>query len=186
MKILLVTAHPRPTSLCHATAQAFAKAAEAAGHLVQRADLAAEGFDPVLREADEPDWDNPDKVYSPEVQAEIARIEANEATVMVFPVWWWSMPALLKGWIDRVWNNGWAYGGATYPHAKVLMLAVAGGSATSFAKRGYDAAMLTQIETGILRYCGVQDPALHMLYDSFEPEGRTALLAKAAEIGATL
>ena len=42
---------------------------------------------------------------------EMERIERNQAPVIVFPVWWWSMPAILKGWIDRVWNNGWAYGG---------------------------------------------------------------------------
>ena len=184
MKILLVLAHPRPTSLSHAAAQAFADAATAKGHQIEWADLAAEHFDPVLREADEPEWDNPSKVYSPEVQAEMARIERNEATVIIFPVWWWSMPALMKGWIDRVWNNGWAYGGSNYPHAKVLMLAVAGGSATSFAKRGYDQAMLVQLETGILRYCGVADTALHMLYGSFDAAGRDALLAKAADLGA--
>jgi NAD(P)H dehydrogenase (quinone) len=184
MDILLVVAHPRPLSLSHAAARAFADGAATQGHRIDWADLSAEGFDPVLREADEPDWDNPARVYSPQVQAELARISRNQATVMVFPVWWWSMPALLKGWIDRVWNYGCAYGGgARYPHDKVAMLALAGGSAASFAKRGYDAAMLTQLETGILRYCGVTDPRLHMLYDSFEAEGRTALLAEASRIG---
>lgn len=184
MKILLVVAHSRPGSLTHAVARTFAEAAGAAGHGVEWADLAAEGFDPVLREADEPDWDDRSKVYSGEVQAEMARIARNEATVMVYPVWWWSMPALMKGWIDRVWNHGWAYGGgATYPHARVDMLAVAGGTQASFAKRGYDQAMVVQLETGILRYCGLAEPRLHMLYDSFEEEGRRALLAAAAALG---
>ncbi len=184
MKILLVIAHPRVGSLSHEAAQAFASAAEAAGHQVEWADLAAEGFDPVLREADEPDWSNPDRVYSPEVLAEMARIERNDATVMVFPVWWWSMPALMKGWIDRVWAYGWAYGGATYPHAKVSMLAVAGVSEDTYAKRGYDDAIELLLETGILRYCDIKEPSLHMLYDSFEADGRTALLARAAAFGA--
>src|SRR5262245_29894305 len=104
MKVLLVSAHVRDSSLTRAVADAFAAEGAENGHEVERADLMAEGFDPVLREVDEPDWDNPDKRYSVEVQREMARIERNEATVMVFPVWWWSMPALLKGWIDRVWN----------------------------------------------------------------------------------
>jgi NAD(P)H dehydrogenase (quinone) len=111
MKILVVVVHPRPSSLTHAVARTFAEALEARGHAAVWADLHAEGFDPVLREADEPDWNHPAKAYSPEVRAEMARIEAAEATVVVFPVWWWSMPAMLKGWIERVWNNGWAYGG---------------------------------------------------------------------------
>lgn len=185
MRILLVLAHPRAGSFCHATAEAFRDAALRAGHQVEWADLAAEGFDPVLYEADEPDWDRPDKVYSAAVRAEMARVERNEATVMVYPVWWWSMPALMKGWIDRVWNHGWAYGGgATYPHAKVAMLAVAGGGQAGFVKRGYDQAMVVQLETGILRYCGVSDPQLHLLYDSFEADGRAQILARAAALGA--
>jgi NAD(P)H dehydrogenase (quinone) len=62
-------------------------------------------LDSVLREPDEPDWGNPDKVYSSGVIREMERIERNQATVIVFPVWGWSMPAMLKGWIDRVWKN---------------------------------------------------------------------------------
>src|SRR5262245_25649813 len=111
MKTLLVVTHPRKDSLTGNAAALFAARIGEGGHQVELADLMAENFDPILREADEPDWDDLDKRYSPAVQNEMQRIERNDATVMVFPVWWWSMPALLKGWIDRVWNNGWAYGG---------------------------------------------------------------------------
>lgn len=157
------------------------------GHTVELADLFEEEFDPVLREADEPDWNNPAKVYSAEVRAEMARIERNEATVLVFPVYWWSAPALLKGWIDRVWNNGWAYGEATYPHKQVLMLAVAGGTQSSFAKRGYDQAITTQLETGVLRYCGVENPRLELLYGSLEDEETIAkILAIARLLGSSI
>lgn len=182
MKILLVIAHPRPGSLTHQVAAAFAAAAEAKGHLIEVADLIAEGFDPMVREPDEPDWDNPAKIYSPEVLAEMARIERNEATVIVFPVWWWSVPAVLKGWIDRVWNHGWAYGGATYPHQKAWMLAVAGGTQAQFAKRGYDTAMVTQLETGVLRYCGVKDARLEMLFGTLEGEAECAAVIEAARV----
>nr|VUD28973.1 NAD(P)H oxidoreductase YRKL [Raoultella sp. NCTC 9187] len=44
-----------------------------------------------------------------EVVAEQSRIDKADALVLVFPVYWWSMPGLLKGWIDRVFSNGWAY-----------------------------------------------------------------------------
>ena len=97
MKTLLVIAHARRSSLTGQVADAFADTARANGHAFELADLARERFDPVLREEDEPDWDDPDKVYSEEVRREMQRIERNEATVMVFPVYWWSMPALLKG-----------------------------------------------------------------------------------------
>jgi NAD(P)H dehydrogenase (quinone) len=182
----MVVVHPRPDSLTLAVARAFAGVAEARGHRLHWADLHAEGFDPVLRATDEPDWDDPAKLYSPEVRVEMARIEAAEATVIVFPVWWWSMPAMLKGWIDRVWNHGWAYGdGARYPHRKFWMLAVAGGTDAQFAKRGYDTAMATQIETGVLRYCGVEDARLAMLYGTLEGEDAiAAVLDQARRLGA--
>ncbi|MGE3229462.1 MAG: NAD(P)H oxidoreductase [Hyphomicrobium sp.] len=185
MRILLVVAHPRTQSLTHAAADAFAEAATAAGHTIEWADLMAEGFDPVLREADEPDWSNATKAYSPAVEAEMARIRRNEATVMVFPVWWWSMPALLKGWIDRVWNNGFAYGDASYPHARALMIGVAGTDEKAYQKRGYDQAMQTALETGILGYCRIADGRLELLYGSMDGEAADALIiARARELGA--
>jgi NAD(P)H dehydrogenase (quinone) len=186
LDILLVVVHPRSDSLTHAVARAFAQGTEVVGHRVVWADLYAERFNPVLLAADEPDWDDLTKTYSPEVRAEMARIEAADATVIVFPVWWWSMPAMLKGWIDRVWNHGWAYGdGARYPHQRVWMLAVAGGTGAQFSKRGYDTAMATQIETGVLRYCGVDEARLIMLYGTLEGTAKCeAVVAEARALGA--
>lgn len=168
MKTLLVFAHARRSSLTGQVAEAFAEAAGGHGHAFEWADLAGENFDPVLREADEPDWDNPRKIYSEDVRREMQRIERNEATVMIFPVYWWSMPALLKGWIDRVWNNGWAYGDRKFPQKRAWMIGVAGGSEGSFAKRGYDTAIRTQLDIGILDYCGVRERRLQLLHGSIE------------------
>lgn len=186
MKILLVLAHPRRESLTGQVADVFAAAAIANGHEVEWADLVQEGFDPVLREADEPDWSDPNKVYSPEVRREMARVERNEATVMVFPVWWWSFPAVLKGWIDRVWNRGWAYGGgATFPQRRVWMIGTAGSGAPGYVKRGYDRAMTVQLDIGILDYCGVAERRLELLYGTTERDAdpqRT--LAEARALGA--
>lgn len=170
MKSLLVVAHPRRSSLTAQAADAFREAAEANGHAFELADLALERFDPVLREADEPDWDDADKVYSEDVRREMQRIERNDATVMVFPVYWWSMPALLKGWIDRVWNNGWAYGARKFPQRRAWMIGVAGGLKDAFAKRGYDNAIQTQLNVGILDYCGVPERRLELLHGSIEGE----------------
>ena len=105
-----------------------------------------------MREVDEPDWSDSNKRYSPEVRREMARIERNEATLIVFPVYWWSVPAILKGWIDRVWNNGWAYGDANFPQRRVWMIGICANSAAGFARRGYDRAMQTQLDIGILDY----------------------------------
>ena len=183
MKVLVVLAHPRAGSLCHAVADTFAAGLAERGHEVERADLVAEGFDPVLREPDEPDWKDAGKRYSDAVLSEMTRISRNAATVLIYPVWWWSMPAVLKGWIDRVWNNGWAYGGQSYPHARVWSIGVAGADAGVYAKRGYDRAMRTQIETGILRYCGVTEPRHELLFDSLDGQvAADRILAEAAAL----
>jgi NAD(P)H dehydrogenase (quinone) len=58
VKTLLVIAHPRRSSLTGQAADAFSEAAQANGHAFELADLARERFDPVLREADEPDWND--------------------------------------------------------------------------------------------------------------------------------
>ena len=168
MKTLLVLAHPRRNSLTAAVADIFAAGLGKNGHDVEWANLIQEGFDPVLREEDEPDWDNPRKVYSPEVRHEMERIERNEATVMIFPVYWWSVPGVLKGWIDRVWNNGWAYGDVSFPQRRAWMIGIAGNSSSGFAKQGYDKAMSIQLDVGVLDYCGVQERRLELLYGSIE------------------
>lgn len=166
-------------------AEAFANSARASGHFIERADLVAEAFDPVLLAPDEPDWNDAGKTYSAAVLREIERVERNDTTVIFFPVWWWSMPAILKGWIDRVWNHGWAYGGKTYPHQRVLMVAIAGNEREAYEKRGYDIAMRTQIVTGILNYCGVENVELEILYGSIEDEERPIeVINTAAQLGA--
>jgi NAD(P)H dehydrogenase (quinone) len=168
MKILLVVVHPRENSLTAGVAEIFAAGVQKNGHPVERANLIQEGFDPVLREEDEPDWNNPRKEYSPEVRREMERINRNDATVMIFPVYWWSLPGVLKGWIDRVWNNGWAYGDASFPQRRVWMIGIAGNTANGYTERGYDGAMSTQLDVGVLDYCGVQERRLELLYGSIE------------------
>ena len=185
MKTLLVVVHPRTDSLTANIGRRFAEVLHASGHEVEYADLAEERFDPALGEEDEPDWDNSEKLYSPAVRAEMQRIERNEAVVMVFPVWWWSMPALLKGWIDRVWNNGWAYGSRKIPVRRAWMIAIAGTTFDQYQKRGYDKAMDIQLKVGILDYCGVAEPRLEVLYGSMEGNSEVeAMFAKVAQIAA--
>ena len=176
--------HPRRHSFCGAVLDELLAGLAEAGHEVEIADLHAEGFDPRMPEADEPDWADPDKRYSAAVLAEQARIARNEMLVFVFPVWWWSLPAMLKGWIDRVWNNGWAYGARKLPHRRALLIATAAGNAEDYQRRGYDRAMLTQIVTGIMNYCGIRDAELRLLYDVTEDaESRQAHLREARALG---
>jgi len=184
MKVLVVYDHPRRDSFCGAVCDAFVAGLGEAGHAAEIADLRAEGFDPRLPPEDEPDWDDADKRYSDAVLAEQARIARNDALAFVFPVWWWSVPATTKGWIDRVWNLGWAYGPRKLNHARALMIGTASSTAEGYAKRGYDGAMQTQLVTGILNYCGIADAELRLLYDvEGSAETRAAHLAEVRRLG---
>jgi NAD(P)H dehydrogenase (quinone) len=184
VNVLVVFDHPRRDSFCGAVLDNLIAGLSAGGHVSEIADLRAEAFDPRLPPEDEPDWNDADKVYSDVVLAEQARMMRNDVLAFVFPVWWWSLPATTKGWIDRVWNNGWAYGARTLKHKKALLLGTAAGSAASYEKRGYDQAMRTQIVTGMMEYCGIPESELHLLFDVLDDrEARNRHLATARELG---
>jgi NAD(P)H dehydrogenase (quinone) len=184
MNVLVVFDHPRRDSFCGAVLESFKTGLFDAGHSVEVADLRAEGFDPRLPEADEPDWCNGDKIYSPEVLEEQARIVRNDALAFIFPVWWWSIPATTKGWIDRVWNNGWAYGSRRLPHQRALLIGTASSSAEVYRKRSYDEAMKTQLLTGIMNYCGIPKADLVLLHDvTADPAVRQGHIEKVHRLG---
>ena len=184
MKVLVVFDHPRRQSFCSEVLAKFAGGLRDVGHVPEIADLRAEGFDPRLPIADEPDWDDDDKIYSAEVLREQERIARNDALAFVFPIWWWSFPATTKGWIDRVWNNGWAYGARKLPHRKALLIGTASGDEAGYLKRRYDEAMRIQLVTGIMNYCGIADARLEFFYDVMRgTEHRADLFARAEELG---
>ena len=108
MHALIVVAHHDPQSLTHAVAAQVAAGLSSSGHTVEIADLAAEGFDPRYTCADH--LVHRTRATPPaDVLAEQARIDRADALVLVFPIYWWSLPGLLKGWIDRVLRPGVAY-----------------------------------------------------------------------------
>src|SRR6185436_78295 len=95
------------------------EALTAAGHQVDDLDLYAEEFQPVLtREEREVHYNTGGNSAS--VASYVKRLQAADALVLCFPTWWYGMPAILKGWFDRVWAQGVAFrlpegGGAIMP-----------------------------------------------------------------------
>lgn len=165
---LIVVSHHRSDSLTAAVAKLAAARLEAAGYRIDYADLQAEGFDPRNSVVDEPDYDNRDKVYSELVQDHIARIYAADVIVPVFPVWWFGLPALLKGWVDRVWNYGLTYGRSSSPLTGKRMLWV-GLAAVTDKDENVDLVHHLLDETlrrGVSLYCGVTDTQTTALLDS--------------------
>lgn len=105
-RTLLVTAHPDPGSLTHYIAERLSTALRPGA--VEAADLHQEGFDPRFTSADRRAYQEGGG-HPPDVVREQQRLDWATDLVLVFPVYWWSVPALLKGWIDRVFVNGWAF-----------------------------------------------------------------------------
>ena len=186
MKILVVMAHPRRDSLTGQVTDAVINGLKAAGHRTELADLYSEDFDPLIMPPDEPDWASKDQTYSPEVQSEIARLERNEGLILVFPIWWWSFPAILKGWIDRVWNKDVAYGSRFLKHRRALAIGLSSSDGPTYAKCGYDTAIETQIMTGIFDSCGISDGHFAYLHHSTDDgEHPAEMIQEAYEMGWT-
>ena len=103
MRILLVYCHPVPESFCAAVRDTAIAALEKAGHRVDLLDLYAEGFDPVMP-ADERRSYNETTLATHPFPEHGDRLKAAEGILFVYPTWWYGLPAMLKGWLDRVWT----------------------------------------------------------------------------------
>ncbi len=108
MKLLLVIAHPLQDSYTFAVANAARDALNARGHEIDSLDLYAEDFDPRLSASERRGYF--DLPYDASAVADhVARLQAADGLVLVFPQWWFGFPAILKGWFDRVFAPGIAF-----------------------------------------------------------------------------
>ncbi|MFI8976780.1 NAD(P)H oxidoreductase [Nocardia asteroides] len=165
---LVVLAHHRADSLSAHVARRAAARLTAAGYTIDFLDLHAENFDPRMTVADQPDWGHRDKRYSPGVEAHMARLLAAEVVVVVFPVYWQSVPATLKGWIDSVWNYGFAYGRSKPRLAgkRILWLGLAGATAGDDIVPGMQQLLEAQLSAGLAYYSGFADSRVGLLPDA--------------------
>lgn len=178
MNILIVYAHHEPTSFTAAMKNVAIQALESDGHTVTVSDLYGQGFSAVAQK-----WDfvttsgnhfnymteqkhaaNLQMAFSPDILGEIQKLQAAEILLIVAPLWWMSVPAMLKGWFDRVlamgvaWDTGRIYENGLM-RKKQAMLAIAGGHPTEFySVSGRHKATVNQIlhpiNHGTLAFCG--------------------------------
>lgn len=185
MNILLVYAHPEPRSLAAALRQVAVEALEAQGHAVQVSDLHAMGWKATVDRADFPML-APDArlmvasasarafaadALTADVKAEQAKLLWADALILQFPLWWYAMPAILKGWVDRVYAYGFAYGvgehsdrhwgdrfgDGVFKGKRAMLIVTTGGWAEHYAPRGINGPiddLLFPINHGILHYPG--------------------------------
>jgi NAD(P)H dehydrogenase (quinone) len=108
MRILVIYCHPKPDSFCAALRDTVVDGLTASGHSVEPRDLYAEAFDPVLStHLRGVYFDETENTHG--IEDHVASLRRAEGLVLVYPTWWFGMPAMLKGWFDRVWLPGVAF-----------------------------------------------------------------------------
>ena len=140
MKVFIVYAHPSEDSLTSKIRDRFIDGLEDAGHSYIVSDLYKMGFttdmseDEYLREAHYRD----DLPIPDDVLAEQTKINASDAIVFIYPLFWTDVPAKLKGWFDRVWTYGFAHGKRSMKLLeKSLVICIAGNSIERLREYGH-------------------------------------------------
>jgi NAD(P)H dehydrogenase (quinone) len=173
MKHLIIVAHPVEDSFTMALARAYAAQLEQLGHTQHTSDLYRMGFNPTLAA-----HELPSSGAGQPVDAEVARAqqEIRDADVLtvVYPLWWMAMPAVLKGYVDRVFAHGFAYQndngtmrGLLGGRAAVL-ITLSGAPLVSLVESGKWAALQTLQDSHMFRFSGF-DVLEHLHFDDVSP-----------------
>jgi len=178
MNVLIVYAHPEPTSFNGAMKDLAVETLTSLGHEVEVSDLYAMNWNAVagphdiagsLSQSDRFSLAREQTIalekgmIAPEISAEQAKLSRADLVILQFPIWWFGMPAILKGWADRVFARGFAYtSGRKYDtgmfKGKLAMVSTTTGtSEATYAPDGIDGSILTvlwPVHNGLLRYTG--------------------------------
>lgn len=179
MHALIVYAHPEPRSFNAAMKDCAVATLEGMGWTVEVSDLYAMQFDPVPRRSDFIGSDDPgyfryqaeqtraakrEGGFAEYIQVELDKLMRADLLVLQFPLWWFSVPAILKGWIDKVFAMGVIYGGDVGFYSRGLfrgrraMLAFStGGSREMYSDRGLNGradVVLWPLQNGVLNFVG--------------------------------
>ena len=102
MRVVVVVAHPGPNSFSHAIASIAGTTLNAGGHEVTMLDLYAENFRTAMTFDERVAYHSPQPILDPIVERHALLVKQAEALVFIYPTWWSIMPAILKGWLERV------------------------------------------------------------------------------------
>jgi putative NADPH-quinone reductase len=175
MNILIVYAHPEPQSINGAMFCIAIEHLTALGHKVKTTDLYAMQFDPIssrknFATANNPDFFKPqleemyateNNGFAEEINAEQEKVEWCDLMIFQFPLWWFALPAILKGWVDRVfamgrfYNNGRIYENGVFKGKRALLSLTTGGPEKNYKDLYGDIeGILKPIHRGILEFTG--------------------------------
>lgn len=160
MKYLIIYAHPNPKSFCHSVKESIETQLNARGICYTTRDLYEIGFNPVLGSDDFIQFSN--NITPEDIRVEQDLVASSERIIFIFPIWWFSMPAILKGYIDRVFSRGFAYDMKGHmirgllKGKQVMVFTTTGGPGFAYYLLGYFWAIKTAICLGIFKFCGMQ------------------------------
>lgn len=204
MRVLIVHAHPEPKSFNGALTRTATAALTEAGHEVVVSDLYAMGFNPVSDRRNFTTVFDPDTYrqqaeeahavandgLAADIEAELKKLDWCDTLILQFPLWWFGLPAMLKGWVDRVFvSGGRVYGGGrwydngVFAGKRAMCSLTVGGPASIYSEHGLNGpigAILFPINHGMLYFTGftVIEPFLVHAPARISAEERAAHLTR--------
>jgi NAD(P)H dehydrogenase (quinone) len=177
MKVFIVHAHAEPRSFNGAMLQVAQDTLREEGHTVVVSDLYGMRFNPVsdrrnfttVKDADyfkqQIEELHATEVggFAPDIEAELRKMEECDLMIWQFPLWWFGLPGILKGWVDRVFAMGRTYGGdrfyenGVFKGKRAMLSLTTGGPEAAYKKGGWNGdihAILRPVERGILGFTG--------------------------------
>src|SRR6202142_1330282 len=187
MNVFLLNAHPEPRSFNGALFRTAQDTLRAAGHAVTVSDLYAMKFDPVSDRRNFTSVKNPEFFkqqieemhatevggFAPDVEAELRKMETCDLMIWQFPLWWFGLPGILKGWADRVFAMGRTYGGerfyenGVFKGKRAMLSLTTGGPAPAYVRGGFNGdinAILRPVQRGMLQFVGFEVLAPQIVY----------------------
>jgi NAD(P)H dehydrogenase (quinone) len=189
MKVLIVFAHPNENSFNGAVLKTVTETLEKGKHEVRVRDLYRAGWNPLLSA------DDMQKLYAGQVPPDIADEQENvawaELVVFIYPIWWFEQPAILKGWLDRVFSHGFAYRideqgmiEGLLKGRKAVVITTSGANEENMKQNGILEAINTCMIRGTLAFSGFSDIVHENLYavPTVTDEERRTMLDKVKKI----
>jgi NAD(P)H dehydrogenase (quinone) len=200
MKILIVLAHPEPKSFNASMYNIALKTLQKNGHEVKVSDLYRMNFNPVSDRQNFTSVENSsyfnqqneelsackNNSFTEDINSEQDKVFWCDLMIWQFPLWWFSTPAILKGWVDKVfamgrfYDNGRIYEAGLLKGKKALLSITTGGPEKNYVTNRYGSTneILHPIQTGILEFVGftVLQPEIHFSIERLTEEERKAVL----------
>jgi len=187
MKVFVVFAHPEPKSFNGALFRTAVDVLTEADHEVKTSDLYDMRFNPVSSRQNyttvtDPDYFKPQIEdmhateaggFAPEIEQEIRKMEWCDLMLWQFPLWWFGLPGILKGWVDRVFAMGRTYGGdrlyenGVFKGKRTMLSLTTGGPGEAYLKGGFNGditSILRPVQRGMLRFVGFDVLTPHIIY----------------------